>query len=84
MSETLFDRPDARSAEVEEARARTAAAACIHEVAERYRSDAEKASAAGLAPVAALYWAIVRELDRAAQIALTGTDPGDAGTAVTR
>jgi hypothetical protein len=81
MGDSLFALPTpAPDPQIAEVRARTEAARCIDEVQARYRADAEKASGAGLTDVAHLYWAIVRELDRAARIALTGIDPGDAGT----
>ena len=44
---------------------------------ESYRADAEKISTLNMPDTAALYWQIVRELDRAIVIIRTGEDPGD-------
>ncbi len=71
MSEqTLFDPP----APLDEARARHEAARCIGAVRDGYLADVDRARLAGLTDVARLYDQIVRELDRAAQIALTDPD----------
>lgn len=71
---TLFDAPPPPAPAVSPV---DLAVDAITRVRESYAKDARAVSSLNMPDAAALYWQIVRELDRAAVIVRTGEDPGD-------